>query len=436
MADSHRPSRPLAILTLDGGGLQAISTLLILNKVLEKIAEEKGVRKPRPCDVFDTIAGIGVGGWLAILLGRFRMDITACMTKWYTLMQRIGPRSDAEALRLRLLHHRYFDNTDLVKQVDSWIQVHGTGDYLFEDDPHGARTRHVLVAALASGAGGYKLFRSYKIPASAKRPQKLLEGPEDPDRFKISHAFAVTGAAKYFTASWEEQMASGGKTKFNDTKFPEPHNITEIALNEMYGIYGTGVPLSVVVNIGPGLPHDADVQHITRRLPSMLSPPPAHETTPKNKARSPVVLSPQSDSMYQDIKGPSGHSTDDTAERDPTTEPVMKGERNHSVAQISKFGSTSARGIDANLKRLQYDIDHGVKKMLDDAHPGSADLYHRLALGIAPRGTPQDDSRSSDAFLDATQSYFDDPCVNATINKLVKRMVKSLQLLNTESYRM
>lgn len=426
MTDSSRPSSPLAILTLDGGGLQAVSTLLILNRVLEKIAEENGhpgVGKPKPCDVFDTIAGIGVGGWLAILLGRFRMDITTCLTEWYHMMQRIGPRSLTEAIRLRLFHHRQFDTTCLVKQVDERIQVHRTGDYLFEDDPQGARTRHVFVAALASDTGGYSLFRSYKIPASAKLPEKLLEGPEDPDSFKISHAFAVTGAAKYFTAPWEEQMASSGKTIFNDTKFPEPHNITKLALNEMYGIYGTDVPLSVVVNIGPGLPNDADVQHITRRLPWMPSSRPAHETTPMNEARSPVVLSPQSDSMDQE---PSGHSSDDTAECDPTTGPVMKGERNHSVARMSKVGSTNARGIDANLKRLQDDIDSGIKKMLDDAHPGSADLYHRLAPGIAPRGTIQDDSCASAVILDATQGFLDEPRVNATVSKLAKQMVNSV----------
>ena len=334
MTDSSRPSRPLTILTLDGGDLHAISTLLILNRVLEKIAEENGhpgVGKPRPCDVFDVIAGIGVGGWLAILLGRFRLDITTCLSEWSTMMQHLGPRSWIKKLRMSLLQHRCFDTTRLIKQVHSWTQVHRTGDYLFEDDHQGARTRHVFVAAPTSDAGGYNLFRSYEVPPSAKLPEKLLEGPKDPDSFKISHAFAVTGAASHFTAPWEQQMASSGKTIFNDTKFPEPHNITGLALNEMYGIYGTDVPLSVVVNIGPGFPDDA------------------------------------------------------------------------------------------NLKKLQGDIDNGIKKMLDDVHPGSADLYHRLAPGLAPWGTPQHDP---DVILDATQGYLNEPRVNATINELVKRMVK------------
>lgn len=74
MAKLPQPEKPLKILTIDGGGLQGISTLLILDKLLGAIARNNGVpyRKLRPCDVFDVIAGIiGPGGWLALLLGRF-----------------------------------------------------------------------------------------------------------------------------------------------------------------------------------------------------------------------------------------------------------------------------------------------------------------------------------------------------------------------------
>ena len=99
-------------------------------------------------------------------------------------------------------------------------QVYGTGVCLFESDTKGARTRHVVVAALAFDARSYNLFRSYDIPKSAKLPEKLLEDPENPSSFKISCAFGVTGAARYFTNPWEEQMASSGKIRFSDTNFP------------------------------------------------------------------------------------------------------------------------------------------------------------------------------------------------------------------------
>lgn len=36
-------------------------------------------------------------GWLAILLGRFRMDATSCLSEWYNLMDGVAPESKATA---------------------------------------------------------------------------------------------------------------------------------------------------------------------------------------------------------------------------------------------------------------------------------------------------------------------------------------------------
>jgi hypothetical protein len=43
----------------------------------------------------------------------------------------------------------------------------------------------------------------------------------------------VTGVAKYFSPPWDEQMSKSGRTFFNDSKYPKPHNIIELALDEM-----------------------------------------------------------------------------------------------------------------------------------------------------------------------------------------------------------
>lgn len=262
------PSKPLKILTIDGGGLQAISSLLILDKLLDTIAKNNKVPcgKPRPCDVFDVIAGIGAGGWLAILLGRFHMDITTCLSEWYKITNRIEPRSRTEEIRMRAFHHCYFNPNRLVEQIDSLTKVYSTGQFLFDDRASEVRTRHVFVAALRSNASGYNLFRTYEIPGDAKLPKRLLEGPETPHLFKISSAFGVTGAAKYFSPPWDERMSKSGRTFFNDNKYPKPHNITELALDEVWGLYGTEVPLSIIVNIGPGLPSKTDVKQIAQRF--------------------------------------------------------------------------------------------------------------------------------------------------------------------------
>jgi len=47
------------------GGAQGLSTLLILNRLMETIESKLESKKDtllRPCDVFDVIAGVGTGG--------------------------------------------------------------------------------------------------------------------------------------------------------------------------------------------------------------------------------------------------------------------------------------------------------------------------------------------------------------------------------------
>lgn len=433
--DSTEPTKPLKILTIDGGGLQAISTLLILNKLLETIGKQNGVphRKPRPCDVFDTIAGIGAGGWLAILLGRFRMDITSCLSEWYKITQCIAPKSKTEALRLRILQHCYFDTDRLVEQVDVLTQIYDTGDCLFEPDPAGARTRHVFVAALASDAKSYKLFRSYDIPKSAKLPTKLLEGPINPGSFKISRAFGVTGAAKYFTNPWKEHMADSGKIRFSDTKFPKPHNITELALDEMWGIYGTDVPLSVIVNIGPGLPNDHDVKRMARRFSWGLNTAVTEQAAYTNRASLSVaekqtshqvvssLLSRKGD-VDQDAKRFSVRFHEDAAEQNPPSKTVLDGDGIRPIARMNTFGSIRARGIDAKLTRLEDDIEVDIKDKLNNIYPKGSRIYYRLAPPKAPQGTSQNDSSQSGVAFNATLGYLSEPRVDTAMDEVVKRM--------------
>ncbi|KAI5818980.1 acyl transferase/acyl hydrolase/lysophospholipase, partial [Pyronema omphalodes] len=68
-------------LMIDGGGVRGFSTLLLIQELMLNLFVEIEGRAPRPeelpkpCDHFDLIAGSGVGGILAILLGRLRLDI-------------------------------------------------------------------------------------------------------------------------------------------------------------------------------------------------------------------------------------------------------------------------------------------------------------------------------------------------------------------------
>ena len=61
------------ILSLDGGGVRGLSSLLILRNIMEEIARRNDTPEALPCDYFDLIGGTGTGGLIAIMLGRLRM---------------------------------------------------------------------------------------------------------------------------------------------------------------------------------------------------------------------------------------------------------------------------------------------------------------------------------------------------------------------------
>jgi predicted acylesterase/phospholipase RssA len=82
------PHAPLRLLSLDGGGVRGLSSLMVLDDLMENIAqEEKRIGKRsksdttplKPCDYFDLIGGTSTGGIIAILLSRLRLDCKQCI---------------------------------------------------------------------------------------------------------------------------------------------------------------------------------------------------------------------------------------------------------------------------------------------------------------------------------------------------------------------
>jgi patatin-like phospholipase/acyl hydrolase len=62
------------ILSLDGGGVRGLSSLLILREIMEEIQRRNGsLDVPLPCEYFDLIGGTSTGGLIAVMLGRLRM---------------------------------------------------------------------------------------------------------------------------------------------------------------------------------------------------------------------------------------------------------------------------------------------------------------------------------------------------------------------------
>jgi Patatin-like phospholipase len=65
---------PPRVLTLDGGGVRGLSSLLILREIMEDIERRTNADEtPRPCEYFHLIGGTSTGGLIAIMLGRLGM---------------------------------------------------------------------------------------------------------------------------------------------------------------------------------------------------------------------------------------------------------------------------------------------------------------------------------------------------------------------------
>ncbi|KAM0324875.1 hypothetical protein ACHAQA_007841 [Verticillium albo-atrum] len=84
---------PLKILSLDGGGIRGLSSLLILENVMERICKAENLDAiPRPCDRFDLIGGTSTGGIIAIMLGRLGMTVTECIQAYRVMAEKAFTR--------------------------------------------------------------------------------------------------------------------------------------------------------------------------------------------------------------------------------------------------------------------------------------------------------------------------------------------------------
>ncbi|KAL2884650.1 Vegetative incompatibility protein HET-E-1 [Ceratocystis lukuohia] len=102
--DSSMPQTtgpPVWLLSLDGGGVYGLSSLLILENIMECIQKSEGLSEvPRPCDRFDLIGGTGTGGIIAIMLGRLKMSIDQSIKEYKCLASEIFAPERTRAFKI------------------------------------------------------------------------------------------------------------------------------------------------------------------------------------------------------------------------------------------------------------------------------------------------------------------------------------------------
>jgi patatin-like phospholipase/acyl hydrolase len=91
--------RGKSVLCLDGGGVRGLSSLLVLEHLMEEIKDiNKLPERPEPVQCFDLICGTSTGGLIALMLGHLGLSLSECIKQYLELSREIFGANDISKL--------------------------------------------------------------------------------------------------------------------------------------------------------------------------------------------------------------------------------------------------------------------------------------------------------------------------------------------------
>ncbi|EMD39819.1 hypothetical protein CERSUDRAFT_150518 [Gelatoporia subvermispora B] len=229
---------PLRLLSLDGGGVRGISSLYILQQVMEDIAGDKNAK---PCEYFDMIAGTSTGGLIALMLGRLRMSVPDCIRAYNDLAKQIF--GDKSYMRLGW-KGAFYDENVFTKALQDFIasDKYGKPSYdkdspMYDPDPNACKV--FVLACRAKGVNNESVLhlRTYKNPNTDNPGAQT----------KIWEAARATSAAPaYFLQQQigEDSTVDGGIAA---------NNPILLLINEADSFFGPARLKQCVVSLGTGM---------------------------------------------------------------------------------------------------------------------------------------------------------------------------------------
>ncbi|KAG8764149.1 hypothetical protein FRC12_008245, partial [Ceratobasidium sp. 428] len=149
-----RGPSPIKLLSIDGGGIQGLAALITVRELMQRMQREAYLPDmPLPCEYFDLIVGTGVGGLIAVMLGRLRMSVDEALDWFQEIISLVFSQKKRWGEGL-------FKATNLELVVGRMVVKHaGCADASMVDDGTGCRT--IVCAMSAHAMRGVTLFRSY-----------------------------------------------------------------------------------------------------------------------------------------------------------------------------------------------------------------------------------------------------------------------------------
>ncbi|KAG8950939.1 hypothetical protein FRC04_007003 [Tulasnella sp. 424] len=229
--------RPLRLLSLDGGGVRGIVSLIVLEQIMNEVAPGA-----KPCEWFDLIGGTSTGGLIAIMLGRLRMSIRECIEAYRELSKDVF---DVRALDLafNLWDGHRFSGQKLKQAVEKIVaKYRGTTTTRMWDNPQrrseAERVCRTFVIAIpgCDVSRPPKLFRTYN-----SRFQR-----HSADHCQIWEAARATSCAPSFfpEVKVDGVYYSDGGLGYN--------NPTKVVLQEAQSLWGPDQQIGCLLSLGTG----------------------------------------------------------------------------------------------------------------------------------------------------------------------------------------
>ncbi|KAH7344369.1 phospholipase [Pyrenochaeta sp. MPI-SDFR-AT-0127] len=191
-SDQTHESAGYCLLALDGGGVRGLSTLFILQNIMNRlnyIRSRAGLQPKKPCDIFDLIGGTSTGGLIAIMLGRLQMSVEECITAYVTLMKEVfEKRINRSRIDFRGKVKPQFSSTVLKEAISKVVR--GCGVPLDEKFDNGSEPRcKVFVCTNLQATNTIARLRNYRTASSGCDFQPTI----------IEAALATSAAQTYFS---------------------------------------------------------------------------------------------------------------------------------------------------------------------------------------------------------------------------------------------
>ncbi|KIO25018.1 hypothetical protein M407DRAFT_25657 [Tulasnella calospora MUT 4182] len=229
--------RPLRLLSLDGGGVRGIVSLIVLEQIMNEVAP--GVK---PCEWFDLIGGTSTGGLIAIMLGRLRMSIRDCIEAYRELSKEVF---DVGALDLgfNFWNGHRFSGDKLRKAIEKVVdEYRGTSSTKMWDNPNRRTEEERVCRTFVVAIPGCdvsrppKLFRTYNC-----RFQR-----HSADQCQIWEAARATSCAPSFFPEIQVDGVyySDGGLGYN--------NPAKVVLQEAQSLWGPNQRIGCLLSLGTG----------------------------------------------------------------------------------------------------------------------------------------------------------------------------------------